>query len=134
MVASRRLGAQRGIPEDVLKQIDQMHVQNEALIRKLLELNAPVDQARELLTYADFDLQLMWGFPMDGNLHTLFKDYMFRREWYGRKFKCMATGEVLTIPADVQEGDYFQVGYGGIDVGRAGAYSRQIGNIIEVEG
>ena len=134
MVASRRLGAQMGVPEDVLQRIDKMHEQNDEFMRVALKNNTPVEIVIERLTAADFDLQLAWGFPMDIKFHTLVKKFLFKKQWYGRKFRCEATGEEFVIPATVYEGQFFDIGSGGIDVGRAGAYSRRIGNIIEVEG
>lgn len=133
MVACRRLGALRGIPEETLKEIDKMHEQNEKLIVQMIKTNAPNAQAYELLTAADYDLQIRWGFPQNANFHTLVRNYRFRKQWYNRKFKCLETEEEFVIPIDVRECDYFEVGNGGVDVGREGAYSRLIGNIVEVE-
>lgn len=58
----------------------------------------------------------------------------FRKQWVGRKFKCLETGEEFTIPDDVRECDFFKVGNGFIDVGRLDAYSRRGGDIVEVKG
>lgn len=132
MTANRRLGAQMGIPEDVLQAIDRMHDANEKFICQALRLKSNPAQVHELLTMADFDLQVMWGFPMDRSFHTLVKDYEFRRKWYGRKFKCLETGEVFTIPITVRETDFYVVGNGGIDVGRYSSYYRIAGNVTEV--
>lgn len=132
MTACRILGANRGLTEEALCRIDDMHIQNEELIRQFLKNNTPEHIAVEMLTAADYDLQLMWGFPMDRAFHTLPKQYLFRKAWYGRKFRCNDTGEEFEIPIDVYETAYYGVGNGGIDVGRYRAYHRIIGNVVEV--
>jgi len=56
----------------------------------------------------------------------------FRKIWVGRRFKCNKTGEVLTIPEDVRECQYFAFGECGVDVGRYPFYARWVGDLVEL--
>ena len=56
----------------------------------------------------------------------------FRKLWAGRKFRCKATGEEFTIPADVYYKAYYTFGNSSVDVGD-GYYCRIGGDIEEVK-
>lgn len=57
----------------------------------------------------------------------------FQKRWVGRKFKCIETGEILIIPDNVYQTQFFSFGNCFVDVGREGCYSRFGGNFEEVE-
>lgn len=56
----------------------------------------------------------------------------FRAAWVGRRFRCRNTGEILIIPEDVRECDFFSFGDCFVDVGRWPHYSRWGGNMDEL--
>lgn len=56
----------------------------------------------------------------------------FQQIWAGRKFKCTETGEVLVIPDNVYQTQFFSFGKCFIDVDREGCYSRACGNFEEL--
>lgn len=56
----------------------------------------------------------------------------FRKQWVGRKYKCLDTGEEFTIPSTVRQRDFFSFGNCFVDVGRLNAYARYGGNIKEI--
>lgn len=58
--------------------------------------------------------------------------YKFKCTWIGRKFRCMKTGEELTILETVTYGSFFEFGECFIDAGD-GYYCRFGGNIEEVK-
>jgi len=68
---------------------------------------------------------------MDKSYHRYLNEYKFKKQWVGRKFKCVSTGEMFTIPFEVRERDFFKVGDGFVDVGRLDAYCRMAG-VVEV--
>jgi len=54
---------------------------------------------------------------------------MFKPEnWIGKKFQCVETGEVFTIPSNVKSKDFYPFGNCFVDVGD-GHYSRMGGHI-----
>ena len=54
-----------------------------------------------------------------------------RKTFSGRVYKCLDTGQTVTLPDDVRFGQCIQIGNGYIDVGD-GYYFRVGGNIIEI--
>lgn len=132
MTASRALGVQRGIPEDKLLLIDELHSQIESFIVWALEAGYGNELVKPILRGSDFLLQDLWQFSRDEQFHTYYKQFLFRKQWYGRKFRCEETGEEFTMPHNVRERQCYTVGNGFIDVGRLDCYSRTIGKIEEV--
>lgn len=57
----------------------------------------------------------------------------FKNQWANRTFRCKDTGVEFTIPECVEEGAFFIIGKGWLDVGRLNAYSRRGGNLEEVK-
>lgn len=52
-------------------------------------------------------------------------------KWKGRQFKCILTGEILTIPDDIRPGQFFSFGECFLDIGdgcvyRKGGYFEEI--------
>jgi len=125
MTANRTLAKMQGISEDTCKEIDELHVIIDDAIKDLIDTNHNLEQAKLYLTEYDNELQSLWGWPQDESKHTLYKKYLFKKQWYGRTFKCNETGETFTIPFDVYEADCYFFGEGAmIDVGRHNAYCR----------
>ena len=54
----------------------------------------------------------------------------FQKEWAGRTFRCLETGETLVIPNDVRRRQFFTFGECFVDVGD-GFYARFGGNMVE---
>lgn len=132
MSANRELAELRGISEHNIQEIDRIHT----LIDKFMSVwvYQPFSNARkEEIHDMEYLLQQCWGFPQDCGYHRYANDYEFQSKWVGRVFQCEDTGEKVTIPYGVKECNYFKVGDGAVDVGRLDAYSRIIGNVIEVK-
>lgn len=132
MTANRDLARLRGISEETCQYIDEVH----RGLNNLLALWAGEsweEPRHKLIESTEFMLQELWGFEQDSAYHTWTKRYKFKTEWAGRVFRCTTTGECFTIPASVEERDFYQIGEGGVDVGRLNFYSRFIGNIEEIE-
>lgn len=55
----------------------------------------------------------------------------FQNIWAGRVFQCTLTGEKFTIPDDVYQTAFYQIGRGFVDVGRLNCYSR-FSNVVEI--
>ena len=90
------------------------------------------EDAVEALHGIAFALQWLWGFPLNKKMHKDVFDFEFKQLWAGKKYKCTKTGEVFTIPNDVKECDFFQIGEGFLDTGRLAVYCRLMG-VEEVE-
>ena len=80
----------------------------------------------------EFELQDLGGDDRNELRHRSKNLYKFRCSWVGRKFKCVKTGEVLTIPDTITYGSFFEFGESFIDVGD-GYYSRFGGEIEEIK-
>lgn len=131
MTANRELAELRGISEKSILEIDRIHDLIDKFIRAWVK--EPFSQSRKDEIHAlENLLQSLWGFPQDCDYHRYANEYEFKCQWAGRTFRCADTGVEFTIPYDVQETDYFQIGNGAIDVGRLNFYSRVVGNIIEI--
>lgn len=132
MTASRTLAQLRGVDEATFLEIDKIHESTDNYIKEAIDNNYWEDVVKVALQDTDFLLQELWGFEEDKSKHTLFKKYLFKKQWYGKKYKCVKTGEEFTIPFDVKECDFYQVGEGFVDVGRLDSYSRFSG-VTEVK-
>lgn len=134
MTACRKLGAQRGVSEAILQEIDTLHILIDNLMLSAIKENVPAEHIKDILTEADFMLQNLWGFPQDKKFHTYYKNYQFKSQWCGRKFQCKMSGEVFEIPFDVKERYFYEVSeFAAIDVGVLNEYHRFIGEIGEVK-
>lgn len=131
MTANRELAEQRGISEEDILEIDRIHALIDKKMTEYVKEPFSQDRADEFTTL-NYQLQTLWSFPQDKRYHRYAREYEFKCSFVGRTFKCADTGVEFTIPYDVQERDYFQIGNGAIDVGRLNFYSRRIGNIIEI--
>ena len=133
MTANRELAKLRGLSDEDISQIDDIHEQLEALITKRGSLGVFNQAVYDKIEDLEFRAQELWGFPQDNNFHTWKHAYEFKCQWIGRKFRCMTTGEELTIPEDVYETAFYKIGEGFVDTGRLNAYSRFSG-VQEITG
>ena len=129
MVASRSLGKLRGVPEEDLIEIDEIHIAVEQIMKIMLNANlCSYDMTLAILEDFDYQLQDLWKFSRDKEMHTLCKLFLFRKDWHGRQFQCCSSGEVVVIDATkLREAECVPVGEGFVDVGRYGAYFRTVG-------
>ena len=129
MTACRRLAQRQGVDEATCLLIDRLHEEVEACMHAAI-LDGDV-WAAEVLSNYDYKLQELWNFPRDSKYHTLVKKYLFKKQWYGKIFKCTKTGEKFTIPYEVYETACYFFGDAMVDVGRYNCYSR-FSNCVEV--
>lgn len=134
MTANRELAKQRGLREEDIDCIDALHEMADYVMKQGCNGVYTDEFVKDYLEKIEYELQYCWGFPADPLYHTYYKNYLIKKQWYNRKFKCVKTGEVLEIPWEVKETDCFFWGDGCmIDVGRAGFYSRASGDFLEIE-
>ena len=133
MPVNKELAISRGLSDDDIARIEDVHERIDGLMN--VGIRRPgmwaEEQLEEHITALDYVLQYLWGFQMDKSRHRYLNEYRFKKQWFGRKIKCVSTGEVFTIPFEVRECDFFKVGDGFIDVGRLDAYCRMAG-VVEV--
>ena len=129
MVANRFLGSLRGVSEDDLRTIDAIHDSLETKIKDFV-LNQDFYTDNYCLDYiekVEYLLQELWGFDKNPEFHTWNKRYLFKKHWVGTTWECVKTGEQFTIPYEVEECDFYQIGEGFVDVGRYDFYHRVSG-------
>lgn len=135
MTANPTLVKEHNIPEQDVLCINKIHDSLELML-STYTLECDLSSALKLVKQAELTLQQLWGFPEDSRYHTwykLFKRKHFLLQWVGKKYRCNDTGVVVTISEDINERDTIAVGKGMLDLGVAGGYYRQIGNIEEVQ-
>ena len=132
MAHNKELAKQQGISQEACIAIDEMHKMREQIMARPSMFFESTEEAVEALHGIAFALQWLWGFPLDKKMHKDVEAFEFNQTWQGRKFKCSTTGEVFTIPEDVEECDFFQFGEAFVDVGRRGFYCR-MSNCISVK-
>lgn len=135
MTANRTLAKQRGLSEQAIQYIDQLHDLLEKLIASYT-LDVEYQEALELVESVEFDLQRLWKFSEDRRYHT-WRNKLARRwmelTWVGRAFRCNETGITREVNLwDISERCLLRVGDGCIDLGVAGGYHRIVGNITEM--
>lgn len=130
MSVNMLLAEQRGLIEENILEIDRIH----DLISKLTKewIKEPFSQDRAYkLTELDFKLQRLWGFSEDINYHRYAREYEFKCQWAGRKFKAVNSGKEFIIPDDVYETALYVIEDAFVDVGRLNCYSR-FSNVVEI--
>lgn len=133
MTACLALAAERGLREEEIREINFIHSDVEVITARGLSGELSEEAAIEMLTDSDYQLQELWGFSKDANFHTYAKSFLFKRQWVGRTFKCLVTGETLTLQKGmVHERAFIPIGGCYLDLGRLDAYSRIVGDIVEV--
>lgn len=135
MTANRQLAIERNISQENIEAIDALHEMLEKLISSYT-LEIPYEEARDLVRSANMTLSNLWGFTYDERYDQWTPRFEQRRMelvWVGRTFRCEETGTVRTIEAkDVGVCHLWDCGNGCVDFGRPNAYSRIIGNLVEV--
>lgn len=135
MTCNRDLAKARNISQENIEAIDALHEMLEKLIASYT-LEIPYEEARNLVCSANMMLSNLWGFTYDSAYDTWtprFEQRHMELMWVGRTFKCQDTGTVRTIEAkDVGICRLWGCGNGMIDFGRPNAYSRTIGDLVEI--
>lgn len=132
MTANRELAEQRGLSEYQTQAIDRLHEHLDKTMDYFIEqgwAQAREDEIHDI----EYLLQGAWGFPKDCGYHSYAHQYAFVCQWYGRTFKCVETGNQITLGKDIQERQYIPFGNCAIDLGVLNGYSRFIGNIEEIK-
>lgn len=132
MAANRILAKHQGLPESDVSLIDCIHDVLKNFILHAVLNKYPEDYVLHTLKEHEFTLQDLWKFERDESKHYYHKIYLFKKQWYGRVFRCKDTGTTFTIPISVIERDFFSIGEGYIDVGVWEGYYRVGGNIEEL--
>lgn len=128
MTINMQLAKLKGLCEEDIEHINLIHEELEVLLKCKYS-----KQIYETIENLEYLLQHLWGFPQDPSYHTWKKRYEFKCQWANRTFRCKDTGVEFTIPEGVEEGAFFIIGKGWLDVGRLNAYSRSGGNLEEVK-
>lgn len=130
-MVNRELAEQRGLFEEEILEIDRIH----DLIAKFTRawIKEPFSEARkEEIHDMEYILQSLWGFPKDRGYHRYAREYEFKCNWAGRRYRCIKSGEVFEIPYDTYETACYFFGDGAmVDVGRLNAYSR-FSNVVKI--
>lgn len=136
MTANTKLAKERGV-EGNIPLINQLHktireVTESAILNEID--NTVMEHVFEELEYL---LQSLWDFPQNNSYHRYYKEFLFKKLWWGRTFKCQQSGTEFVVPYEVFEGAFYSVGNRFIDVGRMSTegeclYCRIGGDVIEV--
>ena len=127
MAHNKELAKRQGLSEEACIAIDELHKMREQIMARPSMFFESIEETVEALHGIAFALQWLWGFPLNKKMHKDVEDFEFKQAWVGRKFKCKSTGEIFTIPEDVKECDFFQIGKGFLDTGRLAVYCRLMG-------
>ena len=124
MKTNREFAEKVGMTENQIIAADEAY----SIISMILEHYEAVcdtqEQAVDILHGLEYFLQHLFGLPLDRDKHKYVKQFQFKQQWAGRKWKCNTTGEVFTIPNDVYETAFYSFGNAFVDVGRLNAYCR----------
>lgn len=135
MSANLELAKQRGISQENIEAINNLHELLERLI-SCYTLEVDYQEARDLVRSTEFTLQRLWGFPEDESYHSwvdMLADKHLELVWSGRTFECQTTGARRTLTKhDTYERNFIAIGACNIDFGAAGAYHRVLGNLVEI--
>lgn len=118
-----QLAKSRGLSDEAIEWIKYLHEKMESYLEDGC-LNGYSECLYTTIEQFEYFLQRLWGFPQDPDKHTWKHRYKFKCQWAGRTFQCNTTGEELTIPNSVEEGDFFSFGKAFVDVGRLDYYYR----------
>lgn len=132
MVINMELAEERGLSKETITLIGDCQNQ----LTDIIEKRVGQGFSKEIYNYIEqreYELQALWGFSQDSSYHTWKKRYEFKCQWANRTFRCKDTGVEFTIPECVEEGAFFIIGQGFLDVGRLNDYSRRGGNLEEVK-
>lgn len=131
MAANLELAKERGLSEEDISKINELHEALEYYTD--LFIKVPWNQkAEDIIHNLEFAAQRLWKFPGDKRFHTWAPRYAFLCNWFGRSFKCLDTGETITLGKDIYPKQFISFGKCAIDLGVLNGYSRKIGNIQEI--
>lgn len=129
------LAKQRNISQENIEAINSLHELLEKLISSYT-LEVDYTEAHDLVRSTNLTLSSLWNFTYDERFDQWtprFEQRHMELVWSGRTFRCEDTGTVRTIEAkDVGVCRLWGCGNGCIDFGRPMAYSRIVGNIVEI--
>lgn len=131
MSVNLELAKERGLSKEDIQEINKWH----ELIDYYMELfvGKPWKQeVQDILHNAEYQLQNLWKFPQYKSYHRYAPRYAFLCTWVGRTFKCLDTGETITLGKDIYPKQLISFGKCAIDLGVLNGYSRKIGNIQEI--
>lgn len=120
---NKHLADQRNIPQEDREKIDELHLEVEMLVSRA-NLGVFDQSVYDKIEELEDQLQALWQFSIDPKFHRYKHDYKFKSQWVGKKYRCLTTGEVFTIPETIRETDFFSWGCAFVDIGRLNCYSR----------
>lgn len=129
------LAKQRNISQENIEAINALHELLERLISSYT-LDVHYQEARDLVRSANMTLSNLWNFTYDERFDQWtprFEQRWMELTWLGKTYECQDTGQRRTIQKEeVYQGNFIRIGNCYLDLGRAGAYHRVIGNLVEV--
>lgn len=131
MTANLELAKERGLSEEEIVEVNKLHNHLEALIDYSISKSWS-KEIEDAIHEMENSLQRLWKFPEDKRFHTWAPRYAFLCTWFGRTFKCLDTGETITLGKDIRPKQFISFGKCAIDLGVLNGYSRKIGNIQEI--
>jgi len=135
MSANLELAKQRGISQENIEAINSLHKLLEKLISSYT-LEVDYQEARDLVRSANTTLSSLWGFTYDERFDQWtprFERRWMELMWLGKTYECQDTGQRKTIQKEeVYGGNFLRIGNCYLDLGRAGAYHRVLGNLKEI--
>lgn len=131
MTVNKALAERQGLTEEEIEEIEDIH---EGLdwVLKTYPSTRFYQGLYDHIERVEFRLQDLWGFPQDPTKHTWKYRYKFKTEWVGTKWRCTETGDMFTVPVDVEEKDCYYWGKAMLDVGVLDVYCR-MSNCARVE-
>jgi len=120
---NKQLADELGISQEERVEIDRIHERLHDLMSRA-NLGVFNQSVHDAIEEYEYQLQSLWGFPLDESKHTWKHQYKFKCEWVGKRFRCQSTGEIFEIPETVRERDFYSWGEAYVDVGRLNCYSR----------
>jgi hypothetical protein len=131
MSANLELAKERGLSDEDIFEINKLHEHLEALIGYSIAADWS-KEVEDAIHEFEFQLQRLWKFTEDKRFHTWAPRYAFLCQWFGRSFRCLDTGETITLGKDIHPKQFISFGNCAIDLGVLNCYSRKIGNIQEI--
>ena len=131
MSVNMALAERQGLTEEDIRGIEAIH----NLLERMMEISKHgySEFLYRFIEDTEYILQDVWGFPQDPSKHTWKYRYKFKTAWVGTKWRCTETGEMFTVPVDVEEKDCYYWGEAMLDVGVLDGYCR-MSNCVKVEG
>ncbi|MNC28970.1 hypothetical protein D3C75_772020 [compost metagenome] len=133
MAANIQLAKQRGLNDETIEEINQIHEHLEAIIDDLT-LYQDLGELVNIVRQHEFDLQALWGFSQDRRYHTWVPRLLERHrelQYLGAVYRCKDSCESRTIgKQELHGGVLVGVGKGFIDFG---GVVRIVGNLERIK-